>query len=63
MLMSRKQTRFCNNYHFLCVSLAASGDLEALEIWSLAGADLNKAGYDGNTAIEVVGSEGRWILL
>lgn len=36
-------------------SLAASGDLEGLEIWSLAGADLNKSGYDGQTAIEVVG--------
>uniref|UniRef100_A0A673CF02 asparaginase n=1 Tax=Sphaeramia orbicularis TaxID=375764 RepID=A0A673CF02_9TELE len=39
----------------LC-SLAASGDLEGLEIWSLAGADLNKPGYDGQKAIQVVGS-------
>uniref|UniRef100_A0A7N6C012 asparaginase n=1 Tax=Anabas testudineus TaxID=64144 RepID=A0A7N6C012_ANATE len=38
----------------LC-SLAASGDMEGLEIWSLAGADLNKPGYDGQTAIQVVG--------
>ncbi|XP_038584374.1 60 kDa lysophospholipase isoform X2 [Micropterus salmoides] len=36
----------------LC-NLAASGDLEGLEIWSLAGADLNKPGYDGHTAIQV----------
>lgn len=45
-----------NNCHVLYVSLAASGDLEGLEIWSLAGADLNKPGYDGQTAIQVVGS-------
>lgn len=38
----------------LC-NLAASGDLEGLEIWSLAGADLNKPGYDGHTAIQVNG--------
>lgn len=38
-----------------CISLAASGDLEGLEIWSLAGADLTKPGYDGQTAIQVVG--------
>uniref|UniRef100_A0A8C6PIZ7 asparaginase n=1 Tax=Nothobranchius furzeri TaxID=105023 RepID=A0A8C6PIZ7_NOTFU len=37
----------------LC-SLAASGDIEGLEIWSLAGADLSKPGYDGKTAIQVV---------
>uniref|UniRef100_A0AAQ5XIJ9 asparaginase n=1 Tax=Amphiprion ocellaris TaxID=80972 RepID=A0AAQ5XIJ9_AMPOC len=36
--------------------LAASGDLDGLEIWSIAGADLNKPGYDGQTAIQVVGS-------
>uniref|UniRef100_A0A8C5ETU2 asparaginase n=1 Tax=Gouania willdenowi TaxID=441366 RepID=A0A8C5ETU2_GOUWI len=40
----------------LC-SLAACGDLDALEIWTLAGADLNKPGYDGQTALEVVGLE------
>lgn len=38
------------------LSLAASGDLEGLEIWSLAGADMNKPGYDGQTAVQVVGS-------
>lgn len=38
-----------------CISLAASGDLEGLEIWSLAGADLTTPGYDGQTAIQVVG--------
>lgn len=38
-------------------SLAASGDLEGLEIWSLAGADFNKPGYDGQTAVEVVRTE------
>uniref|UniRef100_A0A3Q1F4K6 asparaginase n=1 Tax=Acanthochromis polyacanthus TaxID=80966 RepID=A0A3Q1F4K6_9TELE len=37
----------------LC-SLAASGDLDGLKIWSIAGADLNKPGYDGQTAIQVV---------
>ncbi|XP_026159330.1 60 kDa lysophospholipase isoform X4 [Mastacembelus armatus] len=36
----------------LC-SLAASGDVEGLEIWKLAGVDLNKRGYDGKTAIQV----------
>ncbi|XP_036065827.1 60 kDa lysophospholipase isoform X1 [Oryzias melastigma] len=36
----------------LC-SLAASGDLDGLEIWCLAGADLNRPGYDGKTAVEV----------
>lgn len=41
---------------FPCVSLAASGDMEGLEIWCLAGADLNKPGYDGQTAMQVVGS-------
>ncbi|KAA8582228.1 hypothetical protein FQN60_008968 [Etheostoma spectabile] len=34
----------------LC-SLAANADLDGLEIWSLAGADLNKPGYDGQAAI------------
>uniref|UniRef100_A0A8C7YS20 asparaginase n=1 Tax=Oryzias sinensis TaxID=183150 RepID=A0A8C7YS20_9TELE len=38
----------------LC-SLAASGDLDGLEIWCLAGADLNRPGYDGKIAVEVVG--------
>lgn len=51
----------CSQTKLLCVSfshsLAASGDLEGLEIWSLAGADLNKPGYDGQTAVEVVRSE------
>lgn len=42
-----------------CVSLAASGDLEGLEILSLAGADLNKPGYNGQTAIQVVGFRAR----
>lgn len=42
----------------LC-SLAASGDLEGLEIWSLAGADLSKPGYDGRTAIEVAKAAGK----
>uniref|UniRef100_A0A8C6SYP0 asparaginase n=1 Tax=Neogobius melanostomus TaxID=47308 RepID=A0A8C6SYP0_9GOBI len=37
----------------LC-SLSTSGDLESLEIWSLAGADLTKPGYDGQNAIQVV---------
>uniref|UniRef100_A0A674MUJ9 asparaginase n=1 Tax=Takifugu rubripes TaxID=31033 RepID=A0A674MUJ9_TAKRU len=42
----------------LC-SLAASGDLEGLEIWSLAGADLMKPGYTGQTAIEVARAVGK----
>ncbi|XP_053701162.1 60 kDa lysophospholipase isoform X1 [Synchiropus splendidus] len=42
----------------LC-SLAASGDLEGLEIWCLAGADLNKPGYDGQTAIQVAHAVGQ----
>lgn len=45
---------FCNK-NVLCVSLAASGDIDGLEIWSLAGADLTKPGYDGKTTIQVVG--------
>ncbi|XP_055014638.1 60 kDa lysophospholipase-like isoform X2 [Boleophthalmus pectinirostris] len=35
----------------LC-SLAARGDLEGLEIWILAGADLTKPGPDGQTALQ-----------
>lgn len=42
----------------LC-SLAASGDLEGLEMWSLAGSDLNKPGYDGQNAIQVAQSVGQ----
>uniref|UniRef100_A0A8C6TJ21 asparaginase n=1 Tax=Neogobius melanostomus TaxID=47308 RepID=A0A8C6TJ21_9GOBI len=42
----------------LC-SLSASGDLESLEIWSLAGADLTKPGYDGQNAIQVAQSVGK----
>ncbi|XP_070776402.1 60 kDa lysophospholipase isoform X1 [Enoplosus armatus] len=42
----------------LC-SLAASGDVEGLEIWSVAGADLNKPGYDGQTAIQVAKAVGK----
>lgn len=37
------------------VSLAASGDKEGLDMWRIAGADLTKPGYDGKTALEVVG--------
>ncbi|XP_030641905.1 60 kDa lysophospholipase isoform X2 [Chanos chanos] len=36
----------------LC-SLAASADLEALEIWQLAGADLSMPSYDGQTPADV----------
>ncbi|CAK6957027.1 kDa lysophospholipase [Scomber scombrus] len=46
----------------LC-SLAASGDLEGLEIWSLAGADLNKPGYDGRTASQVAQAVGKTQVL
>ncbi|XP_013868777.1 60 kDa lysophospholipase [Austrofundulus limnaeus] len=42
----------------LC-SLAASGDIDGLEIWILAGADLNKPGYDGKTADQVAEAAGR----
>ncbi|XP_051723639.1 60 kDa lysophospholipase isoform X3 [Ctenopharyngodon idella] len=41
----------------LC-SLAASGDLEGLEIWQLAGADLTMSSYDGQTPIEVARATG-----
>uniref|UniRef100_A0A8C5CYR5 asparaginase n=1 Tax=Gadus morhua TaxID=8049 RepID=A0A8C5CYR5_GADMO len=37
----------------LC-SLAANGDLDGLQIWHLAGADLTTPGYDGKTALSVV---------
>ncbi|XP_053192274.1 60 kDa lysophospholipase [Scomber japonicus] len=40
-------------------SLAASGDLEGLEIWHLAGADLNKPSYDGKTASQVAEALGK----
>lgn len=43
----------------ICPSLAATGDLEGLEIYSLAGVDMNKPGYDGQTAIQVVGFRAR----
>ncbi|KAM6969254.1 60 kDa lysophospholipase [Tautogolabrus adspersus] len=42
----------------LC-SLAAIGDLEGLEIWSLAGANLSKPGYDGQNAIQVARAVGK----
>ncbi|CAJ1073660.1 kDa lysophospholipase isoform X3 [Xyrichtys novacula] len=42
----------------LC-SMAVSGDLEGLEIWSLAGADLKKTGYDGRNAIQVAQAYGK----
>ncbi|XP_041828021.1 60 kDa lysophospholipase isoform X2 [Melanotaenia boesemani] len=42
----------------LC-SLAVSGDLEGLEIWSLAGADLSKPGYDGKMAVQAAEAAGK----
>nr|XP_040055290.1 60 kDa lysophospholipase isoform X2 [Gasterosteus aculeatus aculeatus] len=42
----------------LC-SLAASGDLEGLEMWKLAGADLNKPGYDGQTPLRLAHAVGK----
>lgn len=42
----------------LC-SMAASGDLEGLEMWKLAGADLNKPGYDGQTALRLAHAVGK----
>lgn len=39
--------------------LAASGDKEGLEIWYLAGADLSKPGYNGQTAIQVAKGLGK----
>ncbi|XP_035023926.1 60 kDa lysophospholipase isoform X3 [Hippoglossus stenolepis] len=42
----------------LC-SLASISDLEGLEIWSLAGADLTKPGYDGQTALQVAQAVGK----
>nr|XP_005988018.2 PREDICTED: 60 kDa lysophospholipase-like [Latimeria chalumnae] len=41
----------------LC-SLAASGDLEGLEAWELAGADMNQIGYDGQTPLQVAQAAG-----
>ncbi|XP_056101503.1 60 kDa lysophospholipase isoform X1 [Rhinichthys klamathensis goyatoka] len=41
----------------LC-SLAASDDLEGLETWQLAGADLTMTSYDGQTPIEVARATG-----
>ncbi|XP_043118375.1 60 kDa lysophospholipase isoform X2 [Puntigrus tetrazona] len=41
----------------LC-SLAASGDLEGLEIWHLAGVDMTMCSYDGQTPIEVARATG-----
>ncbi|XP_035274810.1 60 kDa lysophospholipase isoform X2 [Anguilla rostrata] len=41
----------------LC-SLAASGDLEGLMIWHLAGAELGMSGYDGQTAIDMAQATG-----
>uniref|UniRef100_A0A672NF95 asparaginase n=1 Tax=Sinocyclocheilus grahami TaxID=75366 RepID=A0A672NF95_SINGR len=41
----------------LC-SLAASGDLEGLEIWQLAGVDMTMCSYDGQTPIEVASAIG-----
>lgn len=41
----------------LC-SLAANLDLEGLEIWSLAGADLTKPGFNGQTALDVARDAG-----
>lgn len=42
----------------LC-SLAARGDLHGLQIWHLAGADLNTPGYDGQTALSVAKGAGK----
>ncbi|XP_036398646.1 60 kDa lysophospholipase isoform X2 [Megalops cyprinoides] len=41
----------------LC-SLAGNGDLEGLEIWHLAGAELDTLGYDGQTPLEVAMATG-----
>ncbi|XP_030213255.1 60 kDa lysophospholipase [Gadus morhua] len=42
----------------LC-SLAANGDLDGLQIWHLAGADLTTPGYDGKTALSVATGAGK----
>ncbi|KAM6961253.1 60 kDa lysophospholipase [Aplochiton taeniatus] len=42
----------------LC-SMVAHGDLEGLEIWSLAGADFSKPGYDGQTAMGLAQAMGK----
>ncbi|XP_056431992.1 60 kDa lysophospholipase-like [Gadus chalcogrammus] len=42
----------------LC-SLAAHGDLDGLQIWHVAGADLNAPGYDGQTALSVAKGAGK----
>ncbi|CAN9502159.1 unnamed protein product [Ophioblennius macclurei] len=41
----------------LC-SLAASCDMDGLEVWSLAGADLSKPGYSGQTALDMAKAMG-----
>ncbi|KAL6098172.1 aspg [Pungitius sinensis] len=42
----------------LC-SLTASGDLEGLKMWELAGADLNQPGYNGQTPLELAHDLGK----
>ncbi|KAK6307268.1 60 kDa lysophospholipase isoform X1 [Coregonus clupeaformis] len=46
----------------LC-SLAANADIEGLEMWHLAGGDLDMPGYDGKTPMEVAQSVGNEVVM
>eukprot|EP00063_Salmo_salar_P067331 XP_014042166.1 PREDICTED: 60 kDa lysophospholipase-like isoform X1 [Salmo salar] len=46
----------------LC-SLAASADIEGLEMWHLAGGDLDTPGYDGQTPMEVAKAVGNEVVI
>ncbi|KAL0969082.1 hypothetical protein UPYG_G00222400 [Umbra pygmaea] len=46
----------------LC-SLAASADIEGLEMWHLAGGDLDTPGYDGQTPMEVAQAVGNKVVI
>ncbi|XP_069590463.1 60 kDa lysophospholipase isoform X2 [Ranitomeya imitator] len=46
----------------LC-SLAASGDVDGLTAWELAGVDMDQAGYDGQTAYQVAEAVGNEEIL
>ncbi|RXN11309.1 60 kDa lysophospholipase-like isoform X3 [Labeo rohita] len=47
-----------SKWSYFNICLAASGDLEALEIWQLAGVDMTMCSYDGQTPIEVARATG-----
>ncbi|KAJ7990726.1 hypothetical protein DPEC_G00289900 [Dallia pectoralis] len=43
--------------------LAANADIEGLEMWYLAGGDLNTTGYDGQTPMEVAQAVGNKVVI